>query len=56
MSTEEANFITAEIVISEKNINKDIRILNSYEEFLKTAPKYFSKDESNNNEEEIKMC
>ena len=56
MSTEDANFITAEIVISEKNINKDIRIINSYEEFLKTAPKYFSNDESNNNEEEIKMC
>ena len=35
MSTEDANFITAEIVISEKNINKDIRIFkNSSEIFL----------------------
>ena len=30
------NYIIAEIIIKDKDINKDIRILNSYEESLRT--------------------
>ena len=47
------NYIIAEIDIKEDDINKNIRILNSYEE-QKTIFKFDAKNERN--EEEIKMC
>jgi len=51
----ENNYIIAEIEIKENDINKDIRIINSYEESLRIN-KYIKKNENCNNEEEIKKC
>ena len=48
------NFITAEINIKEKDINKKIRILNSYEEYFSTKAHYPEKECFNENE--IKKC
>ena len=48
------NYIIAEIDIKEKDINKEIRILNSHEEALRNGGVY--KDKVYNNEEEIKKC
>ena len=59
MSTEKEqspNEITAEFNITEKEVNKDIRIINSFEETIRTHPDDFEEDEINNNEEEIKQC
>ena len=49
------NYIIAEFDIKEENVNKDIRIINSYEEFVR---KYQFKEIQNNarNEDEIKKC
>ena len=49
------NYIIAEFYIKEENVNKDIRIINSYEEFVR---KYQFKEIQNNarNEDEIKKC
>ena len=51
----ENNYIIAEIEIKEEDINKDIRIINSYEESLRIN-EYLEKNEEWNNEEEIKKC
>ena len=51
----ENNYIIAEIYIKEVDINKDIRILNSYEECLRTGKGWY-KDEKFRNEDEIKEC
>ena len=51
----ENNYIIAEIEIKENDINKDIRIINSYEEYLRIN-EYIDKNENWNNEEEIKKC
>ena len=51
--TNENNYIIAEIIIKENDVNKNIRILNSYEETLRIAP-YWSGDEKLKNEDEIK--
>ena len=48
------NYIIAEIVIKEEDINKNIRIINSYEESRRTK-NYEIKNEFKN-EEEIKKC
>ena len=48
------NYIVAEIVIKEEDINKNIRIINSYEERCRTN-NYEIKNEFKN-EEEIKKC
>ena len=48
------NYIIAEIDIKEKDINKDIRILNSHEEAVKNG--ILNNDKVYNNEEEIKKC
>ena len=48
------NFITAEINIKEKDINKEIRILNSYEEYFSTKAYY--PEEECFNENEMKKC
>ena len=52
------NFIIAELDINEKNINKDIRILNSYEEFSRTLEneQILIKDNIYKNEDEIRKC
>ena len=52
---ENNNYIIAEINIKDEDLNKDIRILNSYEECLRTPGKWI-KDEIFNNENEIKKC
>ena len=49
------NYIIAEIEIKEKDINKDIRILNSHEEGLRMK-EYIMNDKVYDNEEEIKKC
>ena len=51
----ENNYIIAEINIKEEDINKDIRILNSYEESLRIN-EYLDKNLNLNNENEIKNC
>ena len=52
------NYIIAEIYIEDENINKDIRIINSYEEYLRNGKNKhkLKKDSKYNNEEEIKIC
>ena len=50
------NYILAEIYVKEEDINKDIRILSSYEECIRNYPKDWVKDDANKNEEEIKKC
>ena len=52
----ENNYITAEIIIKDEDMNKDIRILNSYEECLRENKIKLIKDKIFNNEEEIKKC
>ena len=49
------NYITAEIEIKKEDIHKDIRIINSYEEYLRIV-KYLDQNKDWNNEEEIKKC
>jgi surface protein len=52
------NFIIAEIDINDKKTNKDIRIINSYNEYLRTGKnsKNFTDDSRFYNENEIKNC
>ena len=51
------NYIIAEINIKDEDINKDIRILNSYEECLRAYQDInWLKDEIYKNEDEIKKC
>ena len=53
------NFITAEIFIKEEDINKPIRIINSYEEYIKTNSNNIdikNLSEELKNEKEIKEC
>ena len=52
----ENNYIIAEINIEENDMNKNIRILNSYEECLRTEPDTVFKDKKYKNENEIKKC
>ena len=55
-SKSKKNYIVAELCIKEEDINKDIRILNSYEEYMRVnLPKYNLKEEYMN-EKEIKKC
>ena len=49
------NIITADIYIDEKNINKDVLIINSYEEFMRRSQNS-EYDEELKNEKEIKKC
>ena len=51
------NFIIAEINVNDEDMNRDIRIINSYEECLRNYPDdSWAKDNIYNNEEEIKQC
>ena len=59
MNKPKGNYINAEIFIKEEDINKPIRIINSYEEYLKSTNsiidiKNISKETKN--EKEIKQC
>ena len=51
--SEKKNYIIAEIFISDDNINKDIRIINSYEQY-KREQSYGDYKKENENEKEIK--
>ena len=50
------NYIIAEIFIKEEDINKNIRIINSYEECLRNKVERLYKDDKYKNENEIKKC
>ena len=50
------NYIIAEIDIKDEDINKNIRILNSYEEVLRTNPGKYESEDIYKNENEIKKC
>ena len=50
------NYISAEVIIKNSYINKNIRIINSYEEYLRTNPGEIKKNVKYNNEDEIKKC
>ena len=54
----ENNYILSEIYIKDEDINKDIRIINSYEEYCRNGKDKHKiiKDSIFNNEEEIKKC
>ena len=52
----EYNYIIAEIEIKDKNINKDIRIINSYEEFMRKLFPNSKLEEEYMNEKEINKC
>ena len=58
--TTSKNYIIAKIEIGDENINKDIRILNSEEEFTRTNypsfPEMLEVNKHLNNEESIKKC
>ena len=51
------NYIFGEIIIKEEDVNKNIRIINSYEEMLRDKGIQLNlNDKDNMNEEEIKKC
>ena len=50
------NYIIAKIDIKDEDINKNIKIINSYEEYLRTNPGKLILSDIFNNEEEIKKC
>ena len=50
------NYIIAKIDIKDEDINKNIRILNSYEEVLRTNPGKYESEDIYKNENEIKKC
>ena len=54
--TNEQNYITAEISINEEDVNKDIRIINSYEEYMRKNYPTEELNISEKNESEIKQC
>ena len=59
MNKPKGNYINAEIFIKEEDINKPIRIINSYEEYLKSTNSIIdikNISEETKNEKEIKQC
>ena len=50
------NYIIAEIDIKDEDVNKNIKILGSYEESFRTNPGKFLNDNIFKNEDEIKKC
>ena len=56
IKNEDNNYIISEIIIKDEDVNKDIRILNSHEELLRTNPDSKLNDKIYNNEDEIKKC
>ena len=55
-SNKTENYIKAEICIKEEDVNKNIRIINSYEEWMRTNKKSDKLEKDYMNEEEIKKC
>ena len=55
-SNKTENYIKAEIYIKEEDVNKNIRIINSYEEWMRTNKKSDKLEKDYMNEEEIKKC
>ena len=51
----DTNYIIAEINIKDEDINKDIKILSSYEESIRTHPNDYLRDDNFKNENEIKQ-
>jgi len=56
IKNEDNNYILAEIIIEDEDVNKNKRILNSFEEYLRIDPDSKLKDKIYNNEDEIKKC
>ena len=52
----DTNYIIAEINIKDEDINKDIKILGSYEEYIRAYPNNLDKNDNYKNEDEIKQC
>ena len=52
----DTNYIIAEINIKDADINKDIKILSSYEECIRNNPERYFKNDNYKNENEIKQC
>ena len=50
------NYIFAEIYIDEKNVNKEVRIINSYEEYIRAYSNNKNLEMELMNEEKIKNC
>ena len=50
------NYIVAELCIKEEEINRDIRILNSYEEYMRENLSVFNLKEEYMNEKDINKC
>ena len=50
------NYIIAEIFIKEDDVNKNIRIINSYEEYMRNEKPNSELDKDRMNEKEIKKC
>ena len=55
LNNDENNYIICEIYIKDEDVNKNIRIINSYEEHFRDK-EYLKKDSKYKNEEEIKKC
>ena len=57
-NNDENNYITSEIYIKDVEVNKNIRLINLYEEYLRNGKNKnkLLKDPELNNEEEIKNC
>ena len=50
------NYIISEINVEDEDVNKTIKILNSYEEYLRTNPGKYKDEDIYKNENEIKRC
>ena len=50
------NYIIAKINIEDNNLNQDIRIINSYEEYMRKSGQNLDMEDSQKNEEKIKCC
>ena len=50
------NYIIAKINIKDEDINKNIKILSSYEEFIRANPGKLNENDIYKNEDEIKQC
>ena len=50
------NYIISELNVKDKDVNKNIKILNSYEGSFTTNPDKFKEDNIFKKEEEIKKC
>ena len=56
LNNDKINYIISEIYIKDEDVNKNIRIINSYEEHLRDIKCAIIIDPKYNNEEEIKKC